>query len=113
MKINTHNVDKYQIIAIDGDLDANSALLLDTAISKALEQNKMYIVIDCQHLKYVSSAGLGVFIAYLSEFESKKIYFALMSVQEKIINVLDILGLSKLVNIIDKLPPNDDNDTST
>jgi anti-sigma B factor antagonist len=107
MKINSYNADNYHIVALDGDLDANSALLMDTALKKAIEQNEKRIVIDCQNLNYVSSAGLGVFIAYLSDFETLEIYFALMSVKEKILNVLEILGLSKLVNIIDKLPHDD------
>ncbi|MFN0048274.1 MAG: STAS domain-containing protein [Cytophagales bacterium] len=94
----------FYIITLDGDLDASSALQLDTEIKKALEQNEKKIVIDCSKLNYVSSSGLGVFISYLSDFEKDKIYFALLHVKDKIINTLNILGLTKLLNIIEKLP---------
>jgi len=104
MFINTTTENNYLIIALDGDLDASSALQLDTAIKEALEQNKTNIVIDCNKLNYVSSSGLGVFISYLSDFQKDNIYFALMNVKEKILNTLDILGLTKLLNIIERIP---------
>ena len=104
MIITTSREKDYYIIAINGDLDASSALSLDAAIKEALEQKINKLVINCEQLNYVSSAGLGVFISYLSEFESDNIYFALMNVKEKILNTLNILGLAKLLNIIEKFP---------
>jgi anti-sigma B factor antagonist len=94
----------FTIISLDGDLDASTAIQLDTAIKHELEQKATKIVIDCNKLNYVSSSGLGVFISYLSDFEKENIYFALLNVKEKILNTLNILGLTKLLNIIGSLP---------
>lgn len=104
MNLSTAQVNGYYVISVEGDLDASSALQLDVAIKKALEQKVSKLVIDCGKLNYVSSSGLGVFISYLSDFETNKVYFALLHVQEKILNTLNILGLTKLLNIIDKIP---------
>lgn len=104
MEIKIELLNGHYVIGLIGDLDASSAIQLDVAIKKGLELNKNRIVIDCKHLNYVSSSGLGVFISYLSDFEKDKVYFALMNVKDKIINTLNILGLTKLLNIIEKLP---------
>lgn len=95
---------KHLVISIVGDLDASSSIHLDNAIKEALEQNQHSIVIDCSKLEYVSSAGLGVFISYLSEFEEKKVYFALLNVQPTVIHIIELLGLDKIVSIIEQLP---------
>ncbi|MDX2191015.1 MAG: STAS domain-containing protein [Bacteroidota bacterium] len=104
MKLTSEKSNSFIIISLDGDLDASSSLMLDSAINNALEQNEKKIVIDCTKLDYVSSAGIGVFISYLNDFESKQVYFALMNVKSNIITTLQILGLEKLVPVIDKLP---------
>ena len=51
-------------ISIIGDLDANGAINLDNLIKKAIEDKFYKIIVDCQQLSYISSAGLGVFISY-------------------------------------------------
>jgi anti-sigma B factor antagonist len=104
MVLNTLKEKNVLLLQVIGDLDASSCLILDDAIAAALEQNEKAIVIDCNQLQYISSAGLGVFVSYLSDFESKQVYFALMGVNDNVKNILSILGLEKLVKIIDELP---------
>lgn len=104
MKIETEKTSNYFVIKVIGDLDASNCIDLDKEIAKAIEQNQNSIVIDCQNLDYVSSAGLGVFISYIEEFKSKNIYFALSHVSERIMEILVLLGLDKLINVIEKVP---------
>jgi len=104
MNIEKSYLNHFYIIALNGELDASSALSLDTAIRSAIDLNEKKIIVNCLNLRYVSSAGLGVFISYLSEFEKNGIYFALSSVKDNVLTTLEILGLEKLVNILDKLP---------
>lgn len=104
MVLNTLTQNNIHILQVVGDLDATSSLILDGGLASAIEQNKKAIVIDCNQMQYISSAGLGVFVSYLSDFESKKIYFALMGINDNVRNILTILGLEKLIKIIDELP---------
>lgn len=102
LQISQHQT--VHVISLQGDLDASSALSLDNAIKDLLQQNVKKLVINCRGLDYVSSAGLGVFISYLTEFESKNVWFALMGVNEKILETLNLLGLTPMLNLIDALP---------
>ncbi|MGD1841207.1 MAG: STAS domain-containing protein [Thermonemataceae bacterium] len=99
MKIDTQKESSFYIIAIDGDLDASSSIVLDTAIMEAIGRDEKAILFDCNALSYISSAGLGVFMSYLNEFEQQQIYSALYSLNPKVKNVFEILGLDQLIQI--------------
>jgi anti-sigma B factor antagonist len=99
MKTLTHKEDNCLIITIEGDLDASSCLVLDKSIATAIEQGESKILIDCQLLNYISSAGLGVFMSYLEEFEEKNISMVIFGLSEKVFNVFKILGLNDILKI--------------
>lgn len=100
MIINTYNDDLFFIIEIDGDLDASSSIQLDTTLTKALSENKKKIIVDCSRLNYISSAGLGVFMSYLQDFEANTIQMILVNVSDKVKNVFKVLGLDNLIKIV-------------
>ena len=100
MKITSDRDKEHFIIGIDGDLDASSCILLDKAISDAVSKDEKKIIIDCSHLNYISSAGLGVFMSYLQDFENNKISLVLCNLSEKVKNVFQILGLDELIKIV-------------
>ncbi|NJO02438.1 MAG: STAS domain-containing protein [Bacteroidia bacterium] len=101
MQIIENEDDNYYIIKIFGDVDAASSITLDKAIEEAVEKKQQKILIDCGHLNYISSAGLGVFMSYIEDFKEKGTYFALYGLNEKVKNVFEILGLDKLLLIFD------------
>lgn len=56
-------------ITINGEVDASSSIYLDEALEKAMSSDVVRILVDCQYLNYISSAGLGVFMSYIQELE--------------------------------------------
>lgn len=89
------------IIKVEGDVDASSSIHLDKAINEAVEKGQKNIVIDCSELQYISSAGLGVFMSYIQDFEDSGSKFVLFGLSEKVANVFEILGLDQLLSIVD------------
>jgi anti-sigma B factor antagonist len=99
MEITTSTERKIYSIQIEGDLDASSSILLDQAIQEALDKKEKIIFVDCTKLHYISSAGLGVFMSYIQEFESSGIQLVIYGLSEKVKNVFKILGLDQLLKI--------------
>lgn len=97
--INSEIEGAYFIIRISGDVDASSSIHLDNAIADAIDKQPKYILIDCSDLNYISSAGLGVFMSYLQEFEAKDIELVVFGLSKKVFNVFEILGLDQLLRI--------------
>lgn len=87
-------------LQLDGELDASSAILLDTELAKPDTLSYRKVLVDCAKLSYISSAGLGVFISHLQEFQDKNVKLVFFNMQEKVFNVFEILGLDALMTIV-------------
>ncbi len=101
MKIEESIDNKLLKIKIIGDLDASSAIQLDDSMGNALSAGHTKVIIDCEELDYISSAGIGVFISYLEEFKDKNGQFVFFSMHEKVYNTFQILGLANIMSFID------------
>jgi anti-sigma B factor antagonist len=91
--------DGADIIALIGEIDASSSIELDLAIAKSVGEGFSKILVDCNSLEYISSAGLGVFMSYIEEFKDKNVSMVLYGMNEKVANTFEILGLNELLTI--------------
>ncbi|AYA38536.1 anti-sigma factor antagonist [Hymenobacter oligotrophus] len=100
MKIVQNAANDTLTLALDGELDASSSVLLDNELTKPEILNFRKVMIDCQRLNYISSAGLGVFISHLQRFQDAGVRLVFFNMQEKVHNVFEILGLDSLMTIV-------------
>ncbi len=100
MKVTTHATADTLTLILDGELDASSAVVLDAELNKPELINYRKVLIDCQRLSYISSAGLGVFISHLQRLQDSSVKLVFFNMQEKVFNVFEILGLDSLMNIV-------------
>jgi anti-sigma B factor antagonist len=98
-KIRQRDGDDVSIIELKGYLDAHTAPDLETAFQKLLDEKKYNIVVNCRDLSYISSAGLGVFMAYLEDVRKNKGDIKLTNMTSKVYNVFDLLGFPMLYEI--------------
>ncbi|SNR43831.1 MULTISPECIES: STAS domain-containing protein [Hymenobacter] len=100
MKITQHSSENTLTLSLDGELDASSSVLLDSELNAPEILNYTKVLIDCQRLNYISSAGLGVFISHLQRFQDANVKLVFFNMQEKVHNVFEILGLDSLLTIV-------------
>lgn len=98
IKIDTKIEDEHYELFVGGDVDASSSIHLDNALSDALKTHKK-VIVDFSDLDYISSAGLGVFMSYIQQIENDQIALAIFGLQEKVLQVFEILGLDQLIKI--------------
>ena len=91
----------FYLLKVNGDVDASSSIHLDKAINQAVKSGAKHIIVDCSDLNYISSAGLGVFMSYLEDFEKTGVRFVIYGLNTKVKNVFHILGLDQLLAIKD------------
>ena len=99
-EITTDKKEDIHFISVNGEIDAGSSIFLDNALKEAVENNEKKIIVDLTNLNYISSAGLGVFISHLDEFEIEKIRLVLFGINDSVKEVFSILGLEKLLTIV-------------
>lgn len=102
VEIKTEQIESIHLIRVTGDIDAGSSIHLDNAMKSAQELGQTKIAIDLTNLNYISSAGLGVFISHIDEFQAKNINLVLFGINETVRQVFEILGLEKLISITEK-----------
>ncbi len=99
LEITLTKKDSYTLIRLDGEVDASNSVELDQAIQEILASGTKKILVDGSTLEYISSAGLGVFMSYLEDFQDNGITFIIFGLNDKVQNVFHILGLDQLITI--------------
>lgn len=99
--IHHRQVDAIDILDLNGELDAHTASQLEDSLKKLIDHNKFNIVINCDELDYIASAGLGVFMAYIEDVRSLGGDIKLTNMNSRVYNVFDLLGFPTLYDIVD------------
>lgn len=89
-----------QVLALQGELDAHTASELEAAIQKCKDEHNYQIIVNGENLQYISSAGLGVFMAYIEEMREEGGDIKIAALQPKVYNVFDLLGFPMLFDIV-------------
>lgn len=98
-KVNQREGEGVSVIDLKGYLDAHTATDLETTFQKLLNDKKYNIVVNCKDLSYISSAGLGVFMAFIEDVRKNNGDIKLTNMSAKVYNVFDLLGFPILYEI--------------
>ncbi|WP_339874512.1 STAS domain-containing protein [uncultured Algoriphagus sp.] len=99
LTIETQQEHGHHILLLRGEVDASNSVILDEAITNLVAQGSSSILVDGAGLEYISSAGLGVFMSYLEDFQEKGIDLKIFSLSDRVFEVFRILGLDQLIPI--------------
>jgi anti-sigma B factor antagonist len=99
-KIAQRERDSVQVLELKGYLDAHTAPTLEEALQSLLKNKRYDIVVNCKDLSYISSAGLGVFMAFIEDVRKHKGDIKLTNMTAKVFNVFDLLGFPLLYDIL-------------
>ncbi|GEO03174.1 hypothetical protein AAE02nite_08380 [Adhaeribacter aerolatus] len=91
------------VLILSGNLDGNNTGEIDNILKKAVKSKKKNVLVDCRNLKYISSAGLGVFLSNLPAFKEKAINLIFYGLRPGVRKVFSYLGLDAILTIKDNL----------
>lgn len=98
-KVALREESRVSIVELKGYLDAHTAPELETTLQQLLANRKFNIIVNCRDLNYISSAGLGVFMAFIEDVRQQKGDIKLSNMSPKVYNVFDLLGFPILYEI--------------
>ena len=98
-KIGIRELNDVNILDLRGYLDAHTAPELESTFQKLLDAKQYRIVVNCKDLTYISSAGLGVFMAFIEDVRKNNGDIKLSNMSPKVFNVFDLLGFPLLYDI--------------
>ena len=92
------------IISLEGYLDAHTAPQFEQAIQSEVDAGRYRIIVSCEKLTYISSAGLGVFMSFIEEIREKGGDIKICGLTPKVKQVFEILGFPSIYDILDDFP---------
>ena len=94
--VTTDSDDGFAVIKLDGAVDAHTAPQFEEAVQQVIDDGQNNIVVDCEKLTYISSAGLGVFMGFVEEVREEHGDIKICGLSEKVKQPFEILGFETL-----------------
>jgi anti-sigma B factor antagonist len=102
LSIHTHNTKDVSVMRLIGTIDSDSTPHLEEALSKIVQDHNK-IVLNLQHVEYMSSAGLRAIVRAYQAVKKTGGDVHLANVPERVEGVLLTVGLNQML----KSYPND------
>lgn len=93
--------DGLSIVAIEGFVDAHTAPQFENAIQQSVDAGRLRIVVNCEKLNYISSAGLGVFMSFIEEVRERGGDIKICGLTPKVKHTFEILGFQDIFEMLD------------
>ncbi|MCF8261420.1 MAG: STAS domain-containing protein [Melioribacteraceae bacterium] len=94
--VNTREVGSVRVIELKGYLDAHTAPELENTFNSLINDANFKVVVNFNSLKYISSAGLGVFMAYVETMRENSGDIKFTNMNKDVYNIFDLLGFPML-----------------
>ncbi len=99
-KVAIRENESAHVLDLMGYLDAHTAPILEEAFQSMIGSGKFRIIVNCRDLTYISSAGLGVFMAYIEDVRENKGDIKMSNMTPKVFQIFDLLGFPMLYDIV-------------
>ena len=88
-----------QLIRLNGSLDMYSFPRLEAQLNNFFKQDQYAVLLDCQALEYIGSAGLGALIGFAKLAREQGGDLKLMNVPDRIFKIIELLGFTKVLQV--------------
>ncbi len=89
-----------KILKMKGYLDAYTSLQFEEKMKELIESGNYKIVVNMKNLSYISSAGFGVFMAFVDEVRKKGGDIKFCCLPEKIDEIFELLGFKHIFEVL-------------
>ena len=99
LEVKANEVKGVVVVKLLGNLDTNTAPDAESEINNWLEKGTQKMVINLEETKYVSSAGLRIFLATAKKMTASAGAVKLCCPNEVVQEILDISGFSTILDV--------------
>ena len=93
------NRNGIQLIHVSGPLDSMTHDQFKDLLDPLINQTRVRIVLDCEHLSYVNSKGLALLGRYQRITIQNISFLGIAALNRRITKTIELLGMSKLVKL--------------
>ena len=97
--IDCESRDNVELVRLSGSLDMYSFPRLETQLTTLFQEGHYRVLLDCQELDYIGSAGLVALIGFAKEARDRGGDVKLLNVPERIYKIIELLGFTKVLQV--------------
>lgn len=103
MAVDTHFERKEEILigTLDGRIDTINAQELQTQLDAEITAEDQALILDFEHVSYISSSGLRVVLRMAKKFNEPGKRFAVCSLSESVRAILTMSGFDQRISIFE------------
>jgi anti-sigma B factor antagonist len=99
LSVEARELDDVTLIYPRGFINAHTVRLFEGEIQRSLDRQRFKIVVNCQGLAYIASAGLGAIMGAIEEIRENGGDLRLAEMNDTVRNIFEILGFTHLYRI--------------
>jgi len=99
LRVDIEDRDGLALVTAVGEIDASTADLLSSVVSKALADGYSYVVVDFAQVGFIDSTGLGVLVRSHRAAVASDAAFAVVHPTPQTLKLIRLLGLDQLLSI--------------
>ena len=96
LTVDTRDVDEVRLLYPKGFINAHTVRVFESAIQDAVQAGRVRLVVNCESLTYIASAGLGAMMGAIEEIRGNGGDLRLSSLNDTVANIFEILGFHHL-----------------
>ena len=98
MEIITESKNGALMARAEGRIDGANARDFESAVQAAISECQGPVIIDCENLSYISSAGLRAILLIAKTLGKRQVKFALCSLSAPIAEIFQISGFDQIIS---------------
>ena len=99
MDVTTERKDGVLSVRVDGRIDGSTVLEFQEAIETAIADGDRAVIVDCERLSYIGSAGLRTVLNIAKSVSNRNTRFALCSLSEPVQRIFENSGFDTIITI--------------
>ena len=103
MHISEYEDGKVVIVSVEGRVDTESAVDVNTTLQNVVSSGKYNLVLDMSDVSYISSSGLRVLADILTRSRKAGGDLKLVGLSDKVLRVMQIIGFTQFFSMYETL----------
>ena len=99
MDVTTERTDGVLSVEVDGRIDGSTVVAFREAIETATADGDRAVIVDCERLSYIGSAGLRTVLSIAKALSKRNAQFALCSLSDHVRDVFEKSGFDTIIVI--------------
>ncbi len=99
LAIQVRDVNGIAVVQPEGFVNAHTVRQFESALEDLIQAGRYTILLDCEALNYISSAGLGAIMGLIEPIRAKGGDILLCNLQANVQSIFDTLGFTQLYRV--------------